>query len=250
MTSTVRTEASPGAIATTLEAIEAHWHPTQSCYYGVRHGQVQAYGRGPDQFYETLIDPVDEEFLPSPSTERQLNPYHVGSCCWPTEFGWAILEASRSDYSDESTFNLKVCLLSLGPLIRPGPVETVFETLGESLPQVQTMWPLRKLIIKGDRQTLDRIEPVTEATFGTPGEFHQLRCHGTNPLYGTRAEDLPTPPTTLKVHVYRPLSKVSTLMYNPEPDGPDRECELGSLMLVDPPLQNTLFVTGTLRRAT
>jgi hypothetical protein len=191
---------------------------------------------------------MEEGLLSAAPSDQPLQPHHVGSCCWPSKFGWIVLEATRTLKNEGSTFHLTVGLLMRGPLTRPDTIEPVFETLGESLPRTHHTWPLRQFTLQGEDQPLDRIEPVDETTFGEPAEYHTLRYHGSNPLYGTAAKDLPTPPTTLKPFVYHPLSQVSTLMFRAQTDGPD--LGLDTLTVVESPMQRTLFVAGTLRLVT
>lgn len=249
-TCTVRTDATATDIAAALDAIETHWEPIHPCYYGVRHGHIQAYGRGPNQFHATLTEPMEAGILPSTPTDQPIEPHQVGSVCWPSKFGWIILEATRTHVTEDSTFHLSVGLLMDGALTRPETVEPVFETLGESLPRTHHTWPLRQFTLQGKKQPLDRVESVDEATFGEPAEHHILRYHGSNPLYGTHADDLPTPPTTLKPFVYDPLSQVSTLVYRANTSRPDLGLGLDSITVVESPMRHTLFVAGTLRLAT
>ena len=176
--------------------------------------------------------------------------HHVGSCCWPSEFGWTVLEATRTRKSEDATFHLTVGLLLLGPLTRPDTVGPVVETLGESLPRTHNTWPRRQFTLQGAGRPLDRVEPVDETTVGEPADTHVLRDHGSNPLYRTPAEDLPTPPTTLKSSVYRPLSQVSTLLYRSDTKRLDAGLGLKTLAVVGAPMPYTLFVAGTLQPRT
>lgn len=241
-----------------LTAVEEHLDTVGgpvTCHFGVRYGDGQVYGKHPSSFLDELDDGLGrtvrkhERFM-APAGRPGGKLRQVGTCIRQTAHGWFYLEATQREATD--TFDVRVGLLTDGLHTEPSNLRPFFEACGVAFPRRQRLWPHRCLTVtRSPATSLDRADDVSSAIDPGDGDSNpRLTVHGTNPVFGTHESTFDLP-DALRQEVYAPISKVSTLLYNPEiARVGEAECALRELRAMEPPLPNTVLVSGSLIETT
>jgi hypothetical protein len=236
-------DVSVDTVATLLEATATHLDPVggpENCWYGVKVGGIQTFGTTPERFcrdLRTITEWLDDDDRPQ-RREATVSTQHVlGSALWPVEAGWVSLTYRRNrEIGSES---LEFDLLSPGLRTDTDPVTAVFETVDESGPTVQRLWPERCLSIQRRQHTALVKNGRSEAV------SNRAVTHGTNPLYRSSPDELfdERPPNAL----LDPLVQTSTLLYHGTTGGEACVPGFRELIAVEPPGRSSLWVTAKTR---
>lgn len=254
-----------------FDGVQRHLQPQYGpagFHYGVQHATVQTFSNTPERFLEDLE--LIEMYAsragasPAPRIESSQTPNAaVGAGIWPTDLGWFYLEATQQ--TTNAAFRVQYGLLRRGPLLDPTDVKAFFNAISDERPRTQGQWPLRQLMVSGQRGTpLTKTEQVddefcslvSDESSETTDESNRgrpsLPLHGTNPLFGTEVSTITDRdlPQGLKHKVYDPLRTVSTLTYDPTATAADEaQYDVGRLIAMEPPITNSVFVTATLNQS-
>lgn len=232
--------ASVDTVAAVLDAIERHLDPCEDpldCWYGVKVGGVQTYGRTPDRFVTdlaTVTDWLGDDSKPIGTSHTERPRRVLGTALWPTDAGWAMLTYSRRLTVDSG--ELTVRLLVPGLHLDESPFRTVCKSVAEPMSEVQHLWPDRWVKLQGRvRDPLARVERIDSDTAGP-----LTTLHGTNPLYRTSLDEwLADQPSS----IMEPLVQTSTFTYEPPATGGTTpELQIKSLTAWDPPGGDSLVI--------